>query len=225
MNWLIINLKYTPTGRKLITWSWTNAVQIQKEKRKKIKEKNELQREKWDVEKKSGVMKIEHYSKTCWSREEEARYLQLQMHKLRALTQALAFFKNMEKFILSLDQKVKGKGKGNYLTSVAKQAKTAFLHGPTVWKSPIVGIEPATFRSESAALTTAPRDPTPDSPVSHGVVWISYSRLFFFVRWLNSRGVSYQGQWSVVPLFDRDGLPCSRKAKSFVDVVLEVERA
>ena len=26
----------------------------------------------------------------------------------------------------------KGKGKGNYLTSVAKQAKTAFLHGPTV---------------------------------------------------------------------------------------------
>ena len=55
--------------------------------------------------------------------------------------------------------KKKGKGKGNYLTSVAKQAKTAFLHGPTVWKSPIVGIEPATFRSESAALTTAPRDP------------------------------------------------------------------
>ena len=52
------------------------------------------------------------------------------------------------------------KGKGNYLTSVAKQAKTAFLHGPTVLKSPIVGIEPATFRSESAALTTAPRDPT-----------------------------------------------------------------
>ena len=51
------------------------------------------------------------------------------------------------------------KGKGNYLTSVAKQAKTAFLHGPTVWKSPIVGIEPATFRSESAAQT-APRDPT-----------------------------------------------------------------
>ena len=42
---------------------------------------------------------------------------------------------------------------------MAKQAKTAFLHGPTVWKSPIVGIEPATFRSESAALTTAPRDP------------------------------------------------------------------
>ena len=57
-------------------------------------------------------------------------------------------------------QEIKGKGKGNYLTSVAKQAKTAFLHGPTVWKSPIVGIEPATFRSESAALTTAPRDPT-----------------------------------------------------------------
>ena len=39
----------------------------------------------------------------------------------------------------------------SYLTSVAKQAKTAFLLGPTVWKSPIVGIEPKTFRSESAA--------------------------------------------------------------------------
>ena len=65
----------------------------------------------------------------------------------------------------------------------------------------------------------------PNSPVSHGVVWISYSRLFFFVRWLNSRGVSYQGQWSVVPLYDRDGLLCSRKAKSFADIVLEVEHA
>ena len=30
------------------------------------------------------------------------------------------------------DSKCKGKDKGNYLTSVAKQAKTAFLHGPTV---------------------------------------------------------------------------------------------
>ena len=44
------------------------------------------------------------------------------------------------------------------IISEAKQAKAAFLHGPTVWKSPIVGIEPATFCSESAALTTAPRD-------------------------------------------------------------------
>ena len=38
--------------------------------------------------------------------------------------------------------------------SVAKQAKTAFLHGPAMWKLPIVGIEPATFRSKSAAHTT-----------------------------------------------------------------------
>ena len=45
----------------------------------------------------------------------------------------------------------------SYLTLVARQAKTAFLHGPTVWKSLIVGIKPATFRSESAAPTTAPR--------------------------------------------------------------------
>ena len=52
------------------------------------------------------------------------------------------------------------KVKVSYLTSVAKQANIAFLQGPTMWKSPIVGIEPATFRSESAALTTAPRDPT-----------------------------------------------------------------
>ena len=53
-----------------------------------------------------------------------------------------------------------GLGKGMYLilTPVAKQMKTAFSHGPTVWKSPIV--KPATFRSESAALTTAPRDHT-----------------------------------------------------------------
>ena len=36
-----------------------------RKKKKKIKEKNELKREKSDVEKKSGVMKIEHYSKTC----------------------------------------------------------------------------------------------------------------------------------------------------------------
>ena len=64
----------------------------------------------------------------------------------------------------------KGKGKrscshvgtlaGKRLTSLAKQAKTTFLHGPTVWTSLIVGIEPATFRSESTALTTAPQDPT-----------------------------------------------------------------
>ena len=56
-----------------------------------------------------------------------------------------------------LKQRVKVKV--SYLTSVAKQAKTAFLRWPTVWKSPIVGIEPATFRSESATLTTAPQDP------------------------------------------------------------------
>ena len=47
--------------------------------------------------------------------------------------------------------------KGNYLSSVAKQAKTAFLQGPTMWKSPI---KPATFRSKSAALIFAPQDPT-----------------------------------------------------------------
>ena len=56
--------------------------------------------------------------------------------------------------------KNKGKGKGILFNVGGQQAKTAFLHGPTVWKSPIVGIEPVTFCSESAALTTAPRDPT-----------------------------------------------------------------
>ena len=116
-----------------MTWSWTNAVQIQK--KKKIKEKNELKREKWDVEKKSGVMKIEHYSKTCWLREEEARHLQLQIHKLRAFNNA------------------------------SVSSKT--------WKNSHFGS-------------------WPNSPVSHRVVWISYSRLIF-VRWLNSRGVSYPG--------------------------------
>ena len=34
--------------------------------------------------------------------------------------------------LLKREKAKKGKGKGNYLTSVAKQAKTAFLHGPTV---------------------------------------------------------------------------------------------
>ena len=34
----------------------------------------------------------------------------------------------------NLDRGRHKKGKGDYLTSVAKQAKTAFLHGPTVWK-------------------------------------------------------------------------------------------
>ena len=53
--------------------------------------------------------------------------------------------------------KGKGKGKGNYLTSVSKQAKTAFLHGPTVRKSPIVGIEPAKGRKRCTNhCTTGP---------------------------------------------------------------------
>ena len=43
----------------------------------------------------------------------------------------------------------------NILTLVTKQAKTAFLHGPTVCKLSIVGIEPATFCSEIAALSTS----------------------------------------------------------------------
>ena len=43
------------------------------------------------------------------------------------------------------------KVKVSYLTSVAKQAKTAFLHGPTVWKSPIVGIEPMNFSGSSSS--------------------------------------------------------------------------
>ena len=139
-----------------------------REKKKKIKEKNELKREKWDVEKKSGVMKIEHYSKTCWSREEEARCLQLQMHKLQAFKNTSVFQKHGKIYILSLDQIVRWvMGSFEFLT----------------------------------------RD------------------YFFFVHWLNLRGVSYQGQWSVVLLYDRDGLPCSWKAKSFADVVLEVECA
>ena len=126
-----------------------------------------LKREKWDVEKKSGVMKIEHYSKTCWSREEEARYLQSQMYELRAFKNTSVFQTHGKIHILSLDQIVQWvMGSFEFLT-----------------------------------------------------------RDYFFVRWLNSRGVSYQGQWSVVPLYDRDGLPCSRKAKLFADVVLEVERA
>ena len=102
---------------------------------KKMKEKNELKQEKWDVEKISGVMKIEHRSKTCWLREEEARYLQLQIYKIRAFNNTSVFQKH---------------GKISHFES---------------W---------------------------PNSPVSHRAVWISCSRLFF-VRWRNSRGVSYPG--------------------------------
>ena len=51
------------------------------------------------------------------------------------------------------------KVKVSYLRSVAKQARLPSYGGPTVWKSPVVGIEHATFRSQSAVLTTAPRDP------------------------------------------------------------------
>ena len=58
------------------------------------------------------------------------------------------------------DREEKVEVKVSYWTSVAKQAKTAFLHGPAVWKSRIVGIDHATFRFKSASLTTAPRDPT-----------------------------------------------------------------
>ena len=52
----------------------------------------------------------------------------------------------------------KGKGKGSFVGG--QTGKDCLITWAEVWKSPIVGIEPATFRSESAALTTAPRDPT-----------------------------------------------------------------
>ena len=72
----------------------------------------------------------------------------------------LPFGKRIDRFLMDdttdntmMDIKVKVK-----VSSVAKQAKTTFLQGPTVRKSPIDGIEPGTFRSESATLTTAPRD-------------------------------------------------------------------
>ena len=42
-------------------------------------------------------------------------------------------------------------------TSVAKQAKTAFLHGPTVGKLLIVEIENTTFRSEHGKITPPPQ--------------------------------------------------------------------
>ena len=161
MIWLIINLKDIPTGRKLMTWSWTNAVQIQK----KIKEiwrmswngKNETSR------KKSGVMKIEHYSKTCWLREEEARHFQLQIHKLRA-------FNNK-----------------------SVSSKT--------WKNSHFGSWPI-VRWVIGSFEFLTRD------------------YFLFVDWTRVVWATW-----VVPLYDRDCLPCSRKPKSFADVVLDVERA
>ena len=57
-------------------------------------------------------------------------------------TPALFFFqpKSFRFLLCPLSAYVEGKRKVKvaYLTSVAKQAKTAFLQGPTVWKSPIV---------------------------------------------------------------------------------------
>ena len=65
----------------------------------------------------------------------------------------------------------------------------------------------------------------PNSPVSHGVVWISYSRLFFlFVNWTRVVWATrVSGQWyrsMIVMVF----LVPERRS-SFADVVLEVERA
>ena len=51
------------------------------QEKKQIKEKNELKREKWDVEEKYGVLKTENYSKTCWLR--GGNSIQLQIYKLR----------------------------------------------------------------------------------------------------------------------------------------------
>ena len=109
MNWLIINLKDTPTGRKLITWSWTNAVQIQKEKEKKD------QRKEWVA---AGKNETSRKSLVSWKLSIIQRLVDRERRKLdiysckcinfgRSKTQALAFFKNMEKFILSLDQTVR----------------------------------------------------------------------------------------------------------------------
>ena len=74
-----------------MTWSWGGGGGLLKQcstnaGKKQIKEENELKREKWDVLKKSGVLQIEHYSKTSWLREEETPYLQLQIYKLRSFS-------------------------------------------------------------------------------------------------------------------------------------------
>ena len=123
-----------------MTWSWggggsSETMQFKcRPKKKQIKEKNELKPEKWEVLKKSGVLQIEHYSKTCWLREEETRFLQLQIYKLRAF-------------------------------SDKRFSKTWKIHILKYW---------------------------PNTPVSHWIFRIPYWRLFF-VHWLNSCGVSYQG--------------------------------
>ena len=81
-----------------------------------------------------------------------------------------------------------------------------FIHGPTVWKvADRQGIEPATFCSESAAITTAPRDPAPKTQVHWhvsvlpsnpagygsaadvGVIYPFSGRSSFQKRWSNAR--------------------------------------
>ena len=76
------------------------------------------------------------------------------------------------------------KGNVSYLTSVVKQAKTAFLNGLTVWKSPIVGIERTTFRSESAALTTC--TVVPHTGADCARYWISW-QIWFWLKGALSR--------------------------------------
>ena len=44
--------------------------------------------------------------------------------------------------------------------SAAKEAKNAFLHGPTECKLPFIGIEPQPFAPKALHNPLAPRDPT-----------------------------------------------------------------
>ena len=132
MNWLIINLKDIPTGRKLMTWSWTNAVQIQKKKRSK-------KRMSWN-----GKNETSRKSLVSWKLSIIQRLVDWERRKLDTYSCKYINF-----------------GRSKTQAFLQKHGKFTF------W-----------------VLT--------NSLVSHRVVSISYSRLFF-VRWLNSRGVSYPG--------------------------------
>ena len=99
-------LKNTPTGRKLMTWSWTNAVQMQKKKRSKKRMswngKNETARKSLVSWKLSIIQRL-----VDWETRKLDTYSCKYINFGRSKTQA--FFKNMEKFTFcrSLDQVVR----------------------------------------------------------------------------------------------------------------------
>ena len=154
MNWLIINLKDTPTGKYDLIEGLLNQCRPNTGKRKD-------QRKEWvetgKMRRREKVWCHENHAlfkDLLIEREEEARYLQLQIYKLRAFNNTSVLQKHGKIHIFSLDQIVPWViGSFEFLTRDYK-------------------------------------------------LFVDWTRLVWATR--------------VVPLYDRDGLPSSRKPKSLV---------